>query len=111
MALPGLVGGADREGNGAHQARSALQAGKPTLADREMEGFGADIDAAIDVEPASAAAQLGIGGQKIGQSREAVGRTHSCRMYSIVDPSKAGKDALTQRPRSSNHWSILRSPV
>ena len=110
MALPGVVGAADREGRGAHQAWPALQPGKPTVANGEMERLGADIDAAIDVEPASAAAQLGIGGQKIGQSREAVGRTHSCRMYSITDPSKAGKDALTQRPRSSNHWSIRRSP-
>ena len=59
---PGLVGGADREGRGAHQARSALQTAEPAFANGEMEGLGADIDAAIDIEPAAAAAQLGVGG-------------------------------------------------
>ena len=48
-----------------------------------------------------------IGGEEVGQSGEAVGRAHSCRMYSIVDPSEALKAAFTQRPRSSNHWSML----
>src|SRR5713101_1825060 len=94
MALPGLVSAANREGHGAHQARPALQPGKSAVANGEVKGFGADVDAAIDVEPASAAAEIGIGSQKVGQAREALGRSHSCRMYSIIDPSKAGNAAF-----------------
>ena len=67
------------------------------------ERLGADIDPAVDAEPAAAAAQVGVGGEQIGQAREAVGRTHSCRMYSIVEPSEAANVPFTQRPRSSNH--------
>jgi hypothetical protein len=32
------------------------------LANGEMEGFAADIDAAVDIEPASATAEVGVGG-------------------------------------------------
>ena len=31
--------------------------------------------------------------------------------YSMVDPSDAVKEVFTQRPASSNHWSITKSPV
>jgi len=59
---PGLVGAADRERHGAHQARPALRLLERAAANGEMKGFGADIDPAVDIEPAAAAAQLGVGG-------------------------------------------------
>ena len=34
-----------------------------------------------------------------------------CSTYSMVDASEVVKDVLTQRPASSNHWSMIRSPV
>src|SRR5258708_11818795 len=59
---PGLVGAADREGCGAHQARPALQRREPALANGEMEGLGADVDAAVDIEPPTATAEVAVGG-------------------------------------------------
>jgi hypothetical protein len=49
------------------------------VANAEMEGFGADIDPAVGAEPTAATAQVGVGGEEIGQSRKAVGGIHSCR--------------------------------
>ena len=74
---------------------------------REEERLVADVDAAIDRHPAAAAQQVGVGGEEVGQARETIGRSHSCKMYSIVDPSEALNVVLTQRPRSSNHWSLV----
>lgn len=102
VALPSLVRPADREGHGSHQARSALQPCEATVAKRQVEGFGADIDPAVDREPTAAAYEIGIGGDQVGEAREAIGRGHSFRMYSIDDPSEASKRIFTQRPRSSN---------
>jgi hypothetical protein len=84
--------------------------GQRTVLEAEEERLVADIDAAIDRHPASAALQVGVGGQEIGQSGETIGRAHSFKMYSIADPSEALKVVLTQRPRSSNHWSLVTSP-
>ena len=76
---PGLVGGADRERHGAHQARPALHCSEGAVANGEIEGFGADIDPAVGAEPAPATAQVGVGGEEVGQSCKAVGGAHSCR--------------------------------
>ena len=76
----------------------------------EEERLLADIYAAVDRHPASATLQVGVGTQEVGQSGKAIGRSHSCKMYSIVDPSEALKRVFTQRPRSSNHWSLVTSP-
>ena len=96
--------------DGAHQPRAALEGGERAVLEGEEERLVADIDAAVDRHPASAAQQVGIGGEQVGQAGETIGRRHSCKMYSIVDPSEALKAVLTQRPRSSNHWSLVTSP-
>ena len=45
-----------------------------------------------------------------GSPKEAARGDYSCRTYSIAEPSWATNSDLTQRPRSSNHWSILMAP-
>ena len=110
MLRPGLLVGAYGEGRGAHQPRAALEGGQRAVLEAEEERLLADIDAAIDRHPAPAALEVGVGGEQVGQSGETIGRAHSCKMYSIVDPSEALKAVFTQRPRSSNHWSLVTSP-
>ena len=51
--------------------------------------------------PAPAELEVDIVREQVGQSGETIGRSHSCKMYSIVDPSEALKTVLTQRPLSS----------
>ena len=45
MALPGILGTADRERHGAQQVRSAGKIGEGAFAQGQIERLGADIDA------------------------------------------------------------------
>src|SRR5437016_4235802 len=108
---PRLVGGAKSESRRAHQPGAALECCQRAVANGKEERLVADVDAAVDGEPAATAQEVGVGSQQLGKTGETIGRSHSCSMYSIVEPSKATNAPFTQRPWSSNHWLPRRSPV
>src|SRR5216684_319291 len=55
VAGPGLVGGAEGERRRAYQPGAAFEGRQGAVANGEEERFAADIDPAVDTEPASAA--------------------------------------------------------